>query len=490
MRRFAILTTIVILTLTMSLLAGTKPEEYAARRNALAKKIGPDGMLILLSPPAPQRNGDVDWPFRQEDSILYLTGIAEPETNLVIVPGESDHSEIVFSRDHDPLHEVWNGRIPSFDEVSSLSGVKEVVSVSRFRTFLQAAMEGRSWGDTKVYRSYRTAGLPGWKQKVRSGTAVVWMIMENRGFGTATTPELALVSELRQSYPELQFRDAFPLLTSMRLIKSPSEIATIQRAIDITVSAQKEGMLRGKSAKFEYEVQATIEHTFRNLGACCWGFPSIVASGRNATTLHYVTNNDPITPGSLVLADIGAEVDGYTADVTRTWPQDGTFDPTQRAIYQAVLRAQSETIPRMKPGVFMREVHETAISILGEDLLRLGLITRNESAQVRMYFIHGLGHQLGLRVHDVVDNSRKLEAGMIVSNEPGIYVRSADVHASETFLALSSEDKAKIDEALKTYDGIGVRIEDDILITSGAPVNLSGGAPRTIEEIERFMASN
>ena len=144
------------------------------------------------------------------------------------------------------------------------------------------------------------------------------------------------------------------------MVKSPAEVATVQRAIDVTVEAQKAAMQRVRTARHEYEVQATIEYTFRNLGACCWAFPSIAASGRNTTTLHYETNNDPITPGGLMLTDIGAEVDGYSADVTRTYPQDGSFSPEQKAIYEAVLRAQTETIALMKPGVYMGEVHEAA----------------------------------------------------------------------------------------------------------------------------------
>ena len=468
-------------------MAAASAEDYAARRAELARQIGPDAMLILMSPPPAQRNGDVDWPFRQEDSLLYLTGQNEPETSLVLVPGETEHKEILFTRDGNPSQEVWTGRIPTRDEVAKASGVKEVVSSTRFRGFLQAAMEGRSWGDSRTYRSFGAAGLTAWRDRVRGGKGVVWMIMENRALGGELSAERKLVEELRRSYPELQFRDAWPLLTGMRMVKGPAEIATIQRAIDVTVAAQKAAMQRVKSAQNEYEVQATIEYTFRNLGACCWAFPSIVASGRNATTLHYETNNDPITPGGLLLTDIGAEVDGYSADVTRTYPQDGTFSAEQRDIYEAVLRAQTATIALMKPGVFMREVHEAAIKLLGEDLLKLGLVSKNDRDQVRMYFIHGLGHDLGLRVHDVSDRGRKLEAGMIVTNEPGLYVRPADVRGNPVFQALPAAEKAGIEAALVKYADIGVRIEDDILITNGEPKNLSAGAPRTVEEIENFM---
>lgn len=476
-----------LLLLVAPSLAAASPDDYAARRAELARRIGPDAMLILMSPPAAQRNGDVDWPFRQEDSLLYLTGQNEPETSLVLVPGEAVHKEIIFTRDSNPSQEVWTGRIPTREEVSAGSGVKEVVSATRFRGFLQAAMEGRSWGESKGYRTFGPSGLSAWRDRVRSGKAEVWMIMESRSLGGEASAELKLVEELRRSYPELQFRDAWPLLTAMRMVKTPVEVVTVQRAIDVTVAAQKAAMQRVRTAQHEYEVQATIEYTFRNLGACCWAFPSIAASGKNTTTLHYETNNDPITPGGLMLTDIGAEVDGYSADVTRTYPQDGSFSPEQKAIYEAVLRTQIETIALMKPGVYMGEVHEAAIKILGEDLLRLGLVSRNEREQVTMYFIHGLGHYLGLRTHDVGDRSRKLEAGMMVTNEPGLYVRPADIRASAAYLKLSAAERAGIDAAVAKYADIGVRIEDDILITDGAPRNLSAAAPRTVAEIEAFM---
>lgn len=467
--------------------AAASAADYAARRAELMRQIGPDGMLILLAPPPRNRNGDVDWPFRQEDSLLYLTGLENPGTALVLVPGETSHRELVFSADSDPSQELWTGRVPGFRDVSARSGVEEVASNTRFRDFLRAAMEGQAWGNGKAYRSFATAGLPNWQRRLRSGKAVVWMILEDRSFGGSATAEQALAEELRRSYPELQFRDAFPLLTGMRMVKSASEIATVQRAIDATVEAQKAAMQRVKSARHEYEVQATIEYTFRNLGACCWGFPSIVASGRNATTLHYETNGDPIAPGGLMLTDIGAEVEGYTADVTRTYPQSGRFSPEQRAIYEAVLRAQTQSMALMKSGARMGDVHEAAIRILGEDLLKLGLISRNERDQVRLYFPHGLGHQLGLRVHDVDDRSRPLEPGMIVTNEPGIYVRANDVRTSPVYLALPANERAGIDAALNRYADIGVRIEDDVLITDGAPRNLSAAAPRTVQDVEAWM---
>ena len=194
--------------------AATDADEYAARRAELMRRIGPDAMLILRSPAAQVRNGDVDWPFRQEDSLLYLTGLDNPDTTLVLVPGEDTHREIVFTLDSDPAAELWTGRIPSVEEVSKRSGVTEVVSETRFEDFIRAAMEGRAWGDSKSYRSFATAGLPNWQQKLRGGKAVVWMILENRHFGDDASAEQQFVERLRRSYPELQFRDAFPRIVA------------------------------------------------------------------------------------------------------------------------------------------------------------------------------------------------------------------------------------------------------------------------------------
>jgi Xaa-Pro aminopeptidase len=247
-------------------------------------------------------------------------------------------------------------------------------------------------------------------------------------------------------------------------------------------------MARVKTATHENQVEATVAFTFRNLGACCWAFPSIVAAGKNATTLHYETNNDPIVRDGLLLTDLGAEVEGYSADVTRTYPADGTFSPEQRAIYDAVLAAQTETIEMMRPGRKFIDVNTAAVGVIGRELLKLGLITKNTPEQVALYFFHGVGHPLGLQTHDVFDRMRTLEAGMVVTNEPGIYVRKADILASDVFAKLTAPEQASVRSAVDRYDGIGVRIEDDVLIMSGQPRIMSVGAPRSPKEIEALMA--
>jgi Xaa-Pro aminopeptidase len=317
----------------------------------------------------------------------------------------------------------------------------------------------------------------------------VWLLFDDRSApGGPLTREQQFADDLRRRYPEIRFRDASSILLSMREIKSPAELALIQRAVDVTVEAQKAAMARVKTATLESQVEATIAFTFRNLGACCWAFPSIVASGRNATTLHYESNNDPIVRDGLLLTDLGAEVEGYSADVTRTYPATGRFSPEQRAIYDVVLAAQTETIALMRPGRRMIDVNAAAVNAIGRELLKLGLIAENVPGQVALYFFHGIGHPLGLQTHDVFDRSRALEAGMVVTDEPGVYVRKDDILASEVFRKLPAGAQESIRSAVNRYDGIGVRIEDDVLITPGEPKILSAGAPRSPKEIEALMA--
>lgn len=465
--------------------------EYAARRATLMEAAGPDALVLLFTPPAAHRNGDVDWPFRQEDNLHYLTGIDHPGITLALLPGEEAHREILFAPDRDPRTEIWNGRIPTHDELRERSGIEEVVSNTQLDTFLDAALTGGWWGETKLYRYYRPAGLPHFSKAVENGEAVIWMLLADRPRGRAQngvlTAELRHAEELRRRFPELAFRDATPVLEAMREVKSPAEIALLRKAIGITAEAVEAGMLRAREAEWEYQVQATIEFVFRDRGACCWGYGSIVAAGANATTLHYVTNEDPIPRDGLMLFDVGAEVEHYTADISRTFPVSGKFSAPQREIYEAVLRAWNEGLLRMKPGGSLKDVHLHTLEVFAEELVKLGLIAEPVQEQVELYFMHGVGHPIGMFVHDVFDRTRPFEPGMVVTLEPGLYVRREDVEASETFQNLGEEQQAKIRRALDRYEGIGVRIEDDVLITESEPEVLSAGLARTVAEIETFL---
>src|SRR5262245_3911324 len=459
------------------------------RRAAVAKVIGPNAVFIAFSAEPVRRTGDLDWPCRQEDNLLYLTGMNEADTALVLMPGERERQEVIFTTDRDPLTERWTGRIMSPQEVTATSGIGEVISGRRLNGFIDAVFQGGRFGDRAPNSYYALPVAPSFLSAFRASRAEVWLLLQDRGTAGIQTREQQFADQLRRSYPEVKIRDAAPVLQAMREIKSNAELALIQRAVDITVAAQKAAMTRVLTATRENEIQATVEFTFRDMGACCWAFPSIVAAGRNATTLHYEANNDPIDRTGLLLTDLGAEVEGYSADVTRTYPADGTFSGPQRAIYDVVLAAQNETLPLMQPGHKFIEVHNKAEEVVGRGLLKLGLVTRNVTEQSELYMFHGAGHPLGLQTHDVFDRSRPFEPGMVCTNEPGVYVRRDDVLASETFRKMSASEQQTVRAALDRYDGIGVRIEDDVLITAAEPKMLSAGAPRTPHDIEALMAA-
>jgi len=242
------------------------------------------------------------------------------------------------------------------------------------------------------------------------------------------------------------------------------------------------------TATSENQVDAVIDFTYKDLGTCCWAFPSIAASGKNTTTLHYMTNNGPVDRQGLFLTDLGAEYLGYSADVTRTYPASGKFTADQRAIHDAVFAAQEAAIAALKPGGHFRDADHAAIAVIGRELARLGLIANAEPRQIFMYFRHVPGHHLGLETHDVADRDRRIEPNMVFAVEPGIYVRKNDVLASTVYAKLSKEEQASIAKALDRYDGIGVRIEDNVVITETGARLLSSGSPRKSDDIERFMA--
>lgn len=465
--------------------------EYAARRARLAQEIGPDTIFVAFSPKLQIRSGDQEWPFRQSDALLYLTGIAEEETTLVMVPGDPEFAEVLFVRDRNPQQEVWTGRIPPHDEITKISGIKRIESSGRWRALINAALSGNQWPSPESTERLLPRAMPNFYSAFTAGSAEVWTVNDERALGAnpPLTDAQQFVKDLRDRFPALNFRDAQPVLVSMREVKSPAEIAVIRHAIDVTEVAQRAAMKRVLTATSENQVDAVVDFTYKDQGICCWAFPSIVASGANTTTLHYMANNAPVDRAGLFLTDLGAEYLGYSADITRTYPADGTFSADQRAIYSAVFAAQEAAIAALKPGGHFRDADHAAIAVIGRELARLGLISKNEPRQVYMYFRHVPGHHIGLDTHDVTDRDRKIEPNMVFAVEPGIYVRKNDVLANSVYTKLPKEEQATIAKALDRYDGIGVRIEDNVLITEDGARLLSLGSPRRVEEIEKFMAS-
>ena len=458
--------------------------EFAARRAELSRSVGEDGMLLLLPAPALLRSADTSHEYRADSNVYYLTGIAQEGTAVVLMPGNEGLREILFLAPRDPAREIWDGQRLSAAEATAISGITTVWTADRLRPFLSAVLAGQSYGVSRYVpaREYRP-----FQAALRDGRARLWAdLADVAGLGEHPDERQQLLFDLRQRYTGFEMLDIAPRLAALRQVKSAAEIDRLQRAIDITVEAHHEAMRRVRPGLGENALEATIEFVFRDLGGAGWAFPSIVGSGPNATTLHYIANNRRIEAGDLVLIDIGAEFDLYAADVTRTIPAGGRFTAEQAAIYRIVLEAQEAALAAVRPGATIPEVHARAVAVVRDGLVRLGLITGDDD-DYRHFFMHGTCHWLGLDVHDVGDRDRPLEPGMVFTVEPGIYVRA------DAFDHLPPGPKSEAlrragTAALRRYAGIGVRIEDDVLVTATGHRLMSGGAPRTIPEIEAAIA--
>jgi Xaa-Pro aminopeptidase len=284
-------------------------------------------------------------------------------------------------------------------------------------------------------------------------------------------------------------KNIWPIFTEMRLRKSPMELRLMQHAIDISIEAHQRAWAAAADAKWEYEVDAVMAYTFKLRNADNWAYPDIVGCGENATTLHYEASQGPVKSGDLLLMDVGAEYDHYTADITRTFPVNGKFSPAQAAVYQIVYDAQEAVARASKPGVTLSAVNNAGTEVIKDGLLKLGLITDRNSLQYKIWFMHGTSHWLGMNVHDV-GGGAKFEPGATFTNEPGIYVR---VDALDYLpIGWKAEDwekfKAQIRPAFEKYKGIGVRIEDDMLVTADGVKWMSEALPRKLSDVEDFIA--
>ena len=308
-----------------------------------------------------------------------------------------------------------------------------------------------------------------------------------REFGRENEFAKAFAKSSAESAEGFSIRNALPIFARLRIEKSPYETKLMQHSIDITGEALMRSMGMIGRANWEYEVQAEVEYTFRRRNADFWGYPSIVGCGPNATTLHYVESQGKVKKGDLMLMDVGAEYDHYTADITRTFPVNGKFSKEQAEIYQIVYDAQEAAAAKLKPGAKVSDAAAAARQVVVDGLFKLGLITDKNSNQYRMWYLHGWGHWLGMNVHDVGNYNAPLKEGMMMTNEPGIYFREdalnylRDTPKNREFLA-------KVRPVFEKYKNIGVRIEDDMVITADGVEWMSKSLPRSIKDIESFMA--
>jgi len=475
----------------------TRITELAERRARVARSVGEKGMLILFSTEPRVYTNDVDYEYRQENNLYYLTNLKQKGATFVLTPGNELQPEILFLPRRSPAAETWTGHMYSAQEASEVSGIKEIWDATEFEPFIRALRNRQPYRPKpeKILLSSSStpieSGAPSGFEKLFAAAgkndAEIHLLVPGAGDSLEYRQEQKFASDWVKSASGYSIKNVTPVFAEMRLRKSPFELALMQHAIDITTEAHERAWVAAGDAKWEYEVDAQVAYTFKLRNADHWGYPSIVGCGPNATTLHYEESQGKVTPGELLLMDVGAEYDHYSADVTRTFPVNGKFSPAQAEIYQIVYNAQESAARAARPGAVVSDVNRAATEVIKDGLLKLGLITDRNSNQYRIWFMHGTSHWLGMNVHDVGDYGTKLEPGMVFTNEPGIYIRP---DALDNLPKTAENDKfiAAVRPAFEKYKSIGVRIEDDLVVTPTGVKWMTEALPRTMSEIEDFIA--
>jgi len=434
-----------------------KKAEYKKRRRELMAQMEPNSIAIISSGEELLRNGDSHFAFRQNSDLYYLTGFREAESCLVLIPGRKQGECLLFCQEKDPHKELWTGRLMGPENAEELLGVDDAFPIADIDDILPGLIEGRE----RVY--YAMGRDEQFDHKVMEWVKVI----RNKVRSGVHSPGEFLVLD--------------HLLHEMRLIKSKNELKVMKESGQIAVRAHKRAMQVCQPGMYEYELEAEYLHEFARSGCREPAYNSIVASGENACILHYNENNMQMKKGDLVLIDAGCEYEYYASDITRTFPVNGKFSREQKAIYELVLKAQVEAIKAVKPGNHWDDPHNVTVKVITEGLVKLGLLkgkvdTLIKKGAYRDFYMHRAGHWLGMDVHDVGDYKiegqwRLLEPGMVLTVEPGIYIASGN---------------KKVE---KRWWGIGVRIEDDVAVTEQGHEVLTDGLPKTVAEIEAFMAA-
>jgi Xaa-Pro aminopeptidase len=431
------------------------PAEFARRRTELMRMAGEDAALVVAAAPRRMRNADAAWPYRQDSDFHYLTGFPEPDAVLALLPGRRNGEAVLFCRERDAVRERIEGSRLGPENAVAQYGVADAFPVEDIDDILPGMLEGR----TRLYCHFGRenefdAQLLRWMRRLRS----------SRGGGVVPREFVALGH----------------LLHELRLYKSPAELALMRRAAKIAAAAQRAALRAARPGAAEYEVEAALLHAMRAQGAVP-SYPPTVASGRNACVMHYTANCGRLGRGDLLLIDAGAEVECYASDITRTWPVGGAFSRAQRALYGIVADAQQAAIDEVRAGSPFTAAHEAATRVIVKGLCALKLLRGGaraalKSGDYKRFFPHKTGHWIGLDVHDVGDyriddEPRVLEAGMVVTVEPGIYIAPDDVTVAPE------------------WRGLGIRIEDDIVVGAQANEVLTAALPKNIDDVQALCGA-
>lgn len=433
-------------------------DEYARRRAALLQQLPQKSVALVSASHLKTRNRDAEYAFRQDSDFYYLTGFNEPDALLLLIPGRAEGEFVLFCPPRDPQMEIWTGYRAGPEGCVRNFGADQAFALEELEQQMPRLLDG-------VHRLYYALGsdealdtrVRGWLNQVRAQSRQ----------GAQAPEELVLLDNL---------------LHEQRLFKSAAELDMMRRAAEISAEAHCRAMRLSRPGLYEYQLEAEITGYCMQKGARFQAYSPIVGGGANGCILHYIDNSAELKDGDLVLIDAGCELDNYASDITRTFPVNGRFSPQQRALYQLVLDTQLACIEAMQPGVPWNRIHDLSVELLTEGLIELGLLQGERDALIeagayRRFYMHRIGHWLGMDVHDVgqykLDGEwRPLEPGMVMTIEPGLYVAPDD------------------DSVAPEWRGIGIRIEDDVLVTEQGPDVLTAAVPKTIADIEALMANH
>jgi Xaa-Pro aminopeptidase len=432
-----------------------KQTEFKNRRKKLLQRIGKGNIALIGSASIQTRNRDVDFPFRQDSDFFYLTGFNEPDALAVFIPEREQGEYILFCREFDEKKALWEGAHAGLEGATAHYEANDAFPIDDLADILPGLLENKA----KIFypmgrNSELDHNLLEWINHIRSQSRT----------GVTAPNDLSSLDVI---------------LHEMRLVKSIGELKLMRRAAEVSAAAHIKAMQACKAGLFEYQIEAELVHHFIQNGLRAVAYPSIVAGGKNACTLHYTENNSKLKHGDLLLIDAGAECDHYAADITRTFPISGSFTEPQKQLYQLVLDAQTAALEQIQPGLPWNNAHDASVEVLTKGLVELGLLKGKvkkliKDEKYKQFYMHRIGHWLGMDVHDVGDYKvnqewRLLEAGMVLTIEPGLYI---------------PVDCKTVDEK---WRGIGIRIEDDVLVTSQGHEVLTSGVPKSIAEIEALM---